>query len=96
MPKLTKMVSSAMKLPSWSEFLAKLDLFSWYVLFPHFRPSDATRGNSFFQMSSYAHANVCITNEKNKKKIPMRASHGLKWQNKMYKLKSSILREEEA
>ena len=32
-------------------------------------------------MSSYAHANVCITNEKNKKKIPMRASHGLKWEN---------------
>ena len=33
-------------------------------------------------MSSYAHANVCITNAKNKKKIPMRASHGLKWENK--------------
>ena len=67
-----------------------IDLFSLYVLFSHFRPRDATRGNSFFQMSSYARANVRITNEKNKRKIPMRASHGLKWENKMYKLKRSI------
>ena len=58
--------------------------------FPHFRPRDATRGNSFFQMSSYARANVRITNEKNKRKIPMRASRGLKWKNKTYKLKRSI------
>ena len=28
---------------------------------------------------------------KNKKKIPMRASRGLKWENKMYKLKRSII-----
>ena len=41
-------------------------------------------------MSSYARANVRITNEKNKRKIPMRASRGLKWENKMYKLKRSI------
>ena len=41
-------------------------------------------------MSSYASANVRITNEKNKRKIPMRASRGLKWENKMYKLKRSI------
>ena len=67
-----------------------IDLFSLYVLFSHFRPRDATRGNSFFQMSSYARANVRITNEKNKRKIPMRASRGLKWENKMYKLKRSI------
>ena len=68
----------------------RVDLFSLYVLFSHFRPRDATRGNSFFQMSSYARANVRITNEKNKRKIPMRASRGLKWENKMYKLKRSI------
>jgi len=37
-------------------------LFSLYVLFSHFRLHNATRGNGFFQMSSYA--NVCITNEK--------------------------------
>ena len=68
-----------------------IDLFSLYVLFSHFRSRDAARGNSFFQMSSYARANVRITNEKkNKRKIPMRASRGLKWENKMYKLKRSI------
>ena len=67
-----------------------LDLFSLYVLFSHFRPRDATRGNSFFQMSSYARANVRITNDKNRRKIPMRASRGLKWENKMCKLKRSI------
>ena len=37
-----------------------------------------------------ARANVRITNEKNKRKIPMRASRGLKWENKTYKLKRSI------
>ena len=63
-----------------------IDLFSLYVLFSHFRPRDATRGNSFFQMSSYARANVRITNDKNKRQIPM------KWENKMYKLKRSIER----
>ena len=68
-----------------------IDLFSLYIVFfSHFRPCDATRGNSFFQMSSYARANVRISNEKNKRKIPMRASRGLKWENKMYKLKRSI------
>ena len=67
----------------------QIDLFSLYVLFSHFRPRDATRGNSFFQMSSYARANLRITNEKTKE-IPMRASRGLKWENKMYKLKRSI------
>ena len=70
--------------------LGAKDLFSLYVLFSHFRPRDATRGNSFFQMSSYARANLRITNEKTKRKIPMRASRGLKWENKMYKLKRSI------
>ena len=63
-----------------------IDLFSLYVLFSQFRPRDATRVNSFFQMSSYARANVRMTNE-NKSKIPMRASRGLKWENKIYKLK---------
>ena len=60
-----------------------IDLFSLYVLCPHFRQRDAIRGNSFFQMSSYARANVRLTNRKNKRKIPMRASRGLKWENKI-------------
>ena len=47
-----------------------IDLFSLYVLFSHFRPFDATGGNSFFQMSAYARANVRITNEKTKGKFP--------------------------
>ena len=64
-----------------------MDLFGLCVLFCHFRPRDATRGNSFFQMSSNARANVRITNER---KIPTRASPGLTWENKMYKLKRSI------
>ena len=42
-------------------------------------------------MSSYARGNVRITIEKNKREIPMRASRGLKWENKMYKLRRSIL-----
>ena len=62
--------------------LSSIDLFSLYVLSSHFRQRDANRGNSFFQMSSYARANVRITNDKNKRKIPMRASGGLKWENK--------------
>ena len=33
-------------------------LFSLYVLFSYFRPRDATPENSFFQVSSYARANV--------------------------------------
>ena len=70
--------------------LELIDLFSLYVLFSHFRPRDATRGNSSFHKSSYARANVRITNDENKRKIPMRASHGLKWENKMYKLKRTI------
>ena len=63
-----------------------------YVLFSHFRLRDATRRNRFFQMSSSARANARITNEKNKRKIPMRASRGLKWENKTYKLERSIPR----
>ena len=55
----------------------KIDLFSLYVLISHFRPRDATRGNSFFEISSYARANVRMTIEKNKKEIPVRAL--IKW-----------------
>ena len=51
-------------------FLKAIDLFGLYILFSHFRPRDATRGNSFFQMSSYARANLRITNEKTKGKFP--------------------------
>ena len=41
------------------------DLFSLYVLFSHFRPRDATRRNSFFQMSSYARANARLCSKEN-------------------------------
>ena len=47
-----------------------IDLFSLYVLFSHLRPRDATPENSFFQVSSYARANVRITCEKTKGKFP--------------------------
>jgi len=43
-----------------------------------------------FQMSSYARANVRITNDKNKRQIPIRASRCLKRKNEIYKLKRSI------
>ena len=46
-----------------------IDLFSLYVLFSHFRPCDATPENTFFQVSSYARANVRITCEKTKGKF---------------------------
>ena len=49
--------------------------FGLYVLFSHFRPRDTTRGNSFFQMSSYARANVRITNEKQKEN----SHEGITW-----------------
>ena len=38
-----------------------------YVLFSLFTPLDATRGSSFFQMSSDARANVCLNTEKKQK-----------------------------
>ena len=67
-------VTMTYKNSSWVGTLHWLiDLFSLYVLFSHLRPRDGTKGNSFFQMSSYARANVRITKEKNKRKIPMRA-----------------------
>ena len=47
-----------------------IDLFSLYVLFSHFRPLDATLGNSFFQRSSYARAHVRINYEETKGKFP--------------------------
>ena len=56
--------------------IREIDLFSLYVLFCHFRPRDATRGNSFFQMSSYARANVRITNEKKEKE---NSHEGITW-----------------
>ena len=52
------------QLDRYRHALYQIDLFSLYILFSHFRPRDATRGNSFFQMSSYARANLRITNEK--------------------------------
>ena len=41
-------------------------------------------------MSSYARANIRVTNGKNKRQISMRAPHCLKWKNKIYKLKRAI------
>ena len=58
-------------------FICLIDLFSLYILFSHFRPRDAPRGNSFFQMSSYARANLRITNEKTKGKFP--SHEGITW-----------------
>ena len=52
-----------------------IDVFS-FVLFSHFRPRDATRGNRFFQMSSYARANSRITNEKKQKE---NSHEGITW-----------------
>ena len=82
---------------AWSFFFLLLqswytiDLFSSYGLFSHFKPRGAALGNGFFQMSSTARANVRTTYEKNKRKIPLGASHGRKWENKTYKLKRSII-----
>ena len=58
----------------------KIAAFSLYVLFSHLRPrnADATEAISFFQMSSYAGANVRITYE-NRGKIPRRTPRDLKW-----------------
>ena len=47
-----------------------IDLFSLYVLFSHFRPRDATLGNSFFQRSSYACAHARTNYEETKGKFP--------------------------
>ena len=58
----------------------QIDLFGLYILFSHFRPRDATRGNSFFQMSSYARANLRITTEKTKGKFPW--GHHVVWNGK--------------
>ena len=66
-------------LPS-SNLRLPIDLFSLYILFSHFRPRDATRGNSFFQMSSHARANLRITNEKTKGKFPW--GHHVFWNGK--------------
>ena len=54
------------------------------VWFSHSR--DATLGNSLMNVQMNADL------KKNKKNIPMRASRGLKWQNKTNKLKRSIER----
>ena len=61
-----------------------IDLFSLYVLFPHFRTRDTTLGNSPMHVQMYAQL------WRNKRKIPIRALRGLKWENKTYKLKKSI------
>jgi len=45
--------------------------FSEYVLFFHFTPCDGTLGNNLFQMPAYADANVHITHEKTKGKLPL-------------------------
>ena len=48
---------------------AIIHLFRLYVLFSHFRPRDASLGNSFFQMPSYALLNASISCEKTKAKF---------------------------
>ena len=75
-----------------------IDLFSLYVLFSYLRPRDATRGNSFFQLSSYARANLRITNEKNsltqKAIFSLHNSLERRYQVKVKCMKSSIYSEE--
>ena len=68
----TKLISfcAFSEFANFNKILLGIDLFSLYILFSHFRPRDATRGNSFFQMSSYARVNLRITNEKTKGKFP--------------------------
>ena len=61
------------------------------VLFSHFRPSSVSLGDSFIQISSCARASVHITLGKNRWKIPLRTSSGLKWQSKHKSLKSLFL-----
>ena len=68
----------------------KRDLFSLYVLFSHFTSYDATLKNSFFQMSSLSMCKCTHNLWKNKRKIPMRISRALKWENITYKPRSSI------
>ena len=67
-----------------------IDLLACMFCFPISDHVMLLEGIVSFLMSSYARANVRITNEKNKRQIPMRASHGRKWKKKMYKLKRSI------
>ena len=57
-----------------------MELFSEYVLFFHFRPCDATLGNNLFQVPAYADANVHITHEKTKGKLPL--EHHMVWNGK--------------
>ena len=59
------------------QIFTAIDLFSLYVLFSHFRPCDATQGNSLFQMSSLnACANVRITTKKKRKE---NSHEGIMW-----------------
>jgi len=68
----------------------KTDLFSLHVLFSHFTSCDATLKNSFFQMSSLSTCKCTHNLWKKKRKIPMRISRALKWENITYKPRSSI------
>ena len=75
-----------------------MDLLSLlYVLFSHFRQRNGTPENCFFQkfkcclMLVHPNAFVCIINEKTRGKISWRTSGGLNWENKIYKLKRSII-----
>ena len=52
--------------PLFQPWPTRIDLFSLYILFSHFRPRDVTLGKTFFQMSSYARQYVRITYEKRK------------------------------
>ena len=67
-----------------------IDLLSFMSCFPISDYVMLLEGIVSFKSS--ARANARITYEKNKRKIPMRTSRGLKWENKTYKLKRSIPR----
>ena len=67
----------------------RIDLFSLYILFSHFRPLDSLKGIFLlFFFSSYAYICTCISRHL-KKLFSRLASRGLKWENKTYKLKRS-------
>ena len=67
-----------------------IDLLSLYILFSHFKPHDALMGISLLIFSIVMRTFARAQDEIWKKLFPRVKSHGLKWENKTYKLKRSI------
>ena len=68
--------------------MSQIDLFRLYVLSPQCRSRNNTLENSFIQMLSYSHADVCIIHEETKGATSLQTLKN--WENKTYKLKRSI------